>query len=157
MKNKFIFFLNLFVGVGAFLFLFGLFLVGGFKHGFLFSFRLIPVSLPLCGMIYLVLYFCAWVHYRLLVVFLGRKAKEIQLDTVRFGTLGYIGVAEVFILATLPHINSTYSLIVIYFPPLAFVSFIIIFAIAKILGLRPSANPTEKSDEAAEVKAKSSV
>src|ERR1035441_7580973 len=122
-KHKFIFYLTLFIGVEAVLFLLGLFLAGGVKNGFIVSFQLIPTAFPLCGMIFLVLYFFAWVHYRLLVVFLGREAKERQLDAVRFGTLGLTGFFEVFALATLPHANSTYSLIVFYIPPLALVTF----------------------------------
>src|ERR1039458_7550245 len=45
-KHKFIFYLTLFIGVEAVLFLLGLFLAGGVKNGFIVSFQLIPTAFP---------------------------------------------------------------------------------------------------------------
>lgn len=138
MKNKFISYLNFFVGIGALVFLLSLFLVFGFKNGFGGSFKIIFSALPLCGITYLVLYLCAWVHYRLLSVFLGKAVTERQLNTVRVGTLAFVGVVEVLLLLSLLQMNSTYSIIILFIPPLALVSLFIVFWIAKILGLRSS-------------------
>ena len=134
MKNKFVFYLNLFVGIGALIFLLSLFFVFGFKNGFGDSFKIIFSALPFCGIIYLVLYLCAWVHYRLLVVFLGKAVKERQLGVVRFGTLIFVGVVEVLLLLSLLQMNSTYSIIVLFIPPLALVSLGIVFLVEKVLG-----------------------
>jgi len=139
MKNKFIFYLNFFVGVGALVFLLGLFLTFGFKNGFDGLPRIIFSALPLLGMIYLVLYFCAWVHYRLLIVFLGKGVKERQVGAVQFGSLVFVVVVEILLLLSLLQMNSTYSIIALFIPLLALVSFIIVFVSAKILGSKPSA------------------
>lgn len=119
------------VGIGALLYLLELFLVEGYKNGFGDSLHLVFVALPACGMIFLVIYFFAWVHYRLLLISFRNNLNERVLGVARLGTFVLAGLVELFILTTLFQINSTYSLVVLYIPPMAFLSFIVIFLIAK--------------------------
>ncbi len=119
------------IGIGALLYLLELFLVEGYKNGFGDSFHIVFVTLPACGMIFLVIYFFAWVHYQLLLVSFRNNLNERLLGVARLGTFVLVGLVELFILITLFQINSTYSLVVLYIPPMAFLSFIVVFLIAK--------------------------
>jgi hypothetical protein len=97
--------------------------------------RIIWGSLEYWAINQLVICVFAWVHFRILMDMLGNSAKERQLNTVRYGTLVFVVMIEIFSLSIL--LAKPIPLLIIYYTvPFTVISFVIVLLLTKILGLK---------------------